>query len=39
MNAFDYVALLLALRLILPIGLLLLFGEWMRSRDLHRRYG
>lgn len=33
MNAFDYFALLLALRLILPVGMLLLLGEWIRSRE------
>jgi hypothetical protein len=37
MNAFDYFALLLALRLILPFGALLLLGEWIRSRE-PRRY-
>ena len=36
MNAFDYVAMFFTLRLFLPIGLLLLLGEWMRVRELHR---
>lgn len=39
MNAFEIVAVLLALRLVLPIGLLLLLGELVRGRELHRRYG
>ncbi len=39
MNAFETVAVLFALRLILPIGLLLLLGELVRGRELHRRYG
>jgi hypothetical protein len=39
MNAFDYVTLLLALRLILPVGMLLLFGEWIRSREPRRYAG
>lgn len=39
MNAFEIVAVLLALRLVLPIGLLLLLGELVRGREIHRRYG
>ena len=39
MNAFETVAVLFALRLVLPIGLLLLLGELVRGRELHRRYG
>ena len=38
MNAFDYFALLFALRLILPLGALLLIGEWVRSRESRRLY-
>jgi hypothetical protein len=37
MNAFEYFALLLTFRLILPVGVLLLIGEWVRSRE-SRRY-
>jgi len=39
MNAFETVAVLFTLRLVLPIGLLLLLGELVRGRELHRRYG
>lgn len=39
MNALQYFALLLALRMILPVGLLLLFGEWMRKREPGRYPG
>ena len=37
MNAFDYFALLLFLRLLLPVGALLLVGEMARSFE-SRRY-
>ena len=36
MNAFDYVTMFFTLRLFLPIGLLLLLGEWVRVRELRR---
>lgn len=39
MNAFETVVVLFALRLVLPIGLLLLLGELVRGRETHRRYG
>ena len=39
MNAFETVVVLFTLRLVLPIGLLLLLGELARGRELHRRYG
>ena len=38
MNAFDIFALLLAFRLILPLGALLLIGEWVRRREPRRPY-
>ena len=34
MNATNFVILLFAIRLILPLGLLLLLGQWVRSREL-----
>jgi hypothetical protein len=37
MNAFETLATLFFLRLVLPIGLLLLLGEWVRNRE-PRRY-
>ena len=36
MNAFETIAVLFALRLILPIGMLFLLGEWMRNQGLRR---
>ena len=38
MNAFDYFALLIAFRLILPLGALLLIGEWVRRREPRHPY-
>lgn len=33
MNGSEIVFLMLIARLILPLGLLMLFGEWMRRRE------
>lgn len=38
MNAIEYLVLLTVLRLILPIGALLLLGEWIRNREPRRQY-
>ena len=39
MNAFETLGLLFALRLVLPIGLLLLLGEWIRRHEPRRFSG
>lgn len=38
MNAFETLIALFALRLVLPVGALLLLGEWLRRRE-PRRFG
>jgi hypothetical protein len=38
MNAFETLATLFFLRLVLPVGLLLLLGEWMRRREPNRHF-
>jgi hypothetical protein len=30
---------LILMRVILPIGLMLLLGEWVRQREIHYRFG
>ncbi len=39
MNALEYFALFGLLRVVLPVGALLLLGEWLRNREPRRRYG
>ena len=33
MNTFEYIVFLLALRLLLPVGALLLLGEWLHRHE------
>lgn len=35
MNGSEIVALLFILRIIIPFGMLLLVGEWIRRREVH----
>lgn len=38
MNAPEMMLILFAARLVLPFGILMLLGEWLRRRDQARRY-
>lgn len=35
MNGFEIFLILLLTRLVLPFGVLLLVGEWIRKREIH----
>ena len=35
----EIVLTLILMRVILPIGLMLLLGEWVRRREIHYRFG